>query len=72
IATPTQLGSYQILYAYQVGDAVFFYEANGAGFDDAGFAYLPNGPDASFENTLFEAPSYNKLGGPWYSWTASW
>jgi hypothetical protein len=45
---------------------------DGAFFDDAGFAYLPEGPTASLENGSFESPVFRHLGGPWYRWTASW
>jgi hypothetical protein len=69
---PARLGSYRIIAAYHVPGGVLFYEANGALFNDAGFAYLPDGPTASLENGSFESPVFRHLGGPWYSWTASW
>lgn len=72
IEAPDQLGSYGIQSAYQVGENVIVYEANGDFFDDAGFAYLPHGPDSRLGNGSFEAPSFRSLGGGWYSWTASW
>ena len=40
--------------------------------DDADFAYLPDGPNPSLENGSFESPAFKRLGGGWYSWTASW
>src|SRR5919108_100061 len=40
--------------------------------DDAGFAYLPDGPDPALEAGWFESPDFHHLGGPWYAWTASW
>jgi hypothetical protein len=51
---------------------VIIYESTGLFFDDAGFAYLPHGPDDRLGNGAFEAPSFRSLGGGWYSWTASW
>ncbi|MGY0002335.1 hypothetical protein [Micromonospora sp. I033] len=49
-----------------------FYEANGYLIDDAGFAYLPDGPSPDLETPDFESPVFKHLGGAWYSWTASW
>jgi hypothetical protein len=40
--------------------------------DDAGFAYLPSGPDRKLDNAGFESPEFRALGGGWYTWTASW
>lgn len=67
-----RLGSYEVFYVYRQGEAVIFYEDNGAFFDDAGFAYLPNGPFPELENGGFERPKFQHLGGRWYAWTASW
>ncbi len=67
-----RLGFYDITHIYRQGEAVIFYERNGVFFDDAGFAYLPNGPFPELENGGFEAPQFRHLGGPWYAWTASW
>jgi hypothetical protein len=67
-----RIGSYDIVLVRRQGDAIFFYERNGALVDDAGFAYLPDGPSPEFANGDFERPSYRHLGGPWYAWTASW
>jgi hypothetical protein len=69
---PREIGGYRIVYATVVPAGVIFYEETGALFDDAGFAYLPDGPSDSLANTTFEAPRFHSLGGPWYSWTASW
>jgi len=55
-----------------VRGGAIFYEDHGAMFNDAGFAYLPHGPNRSVANTNFEAPVFSHPGGPWYSWTASW
>ena len=72
IDAPPELGGYEILLAYQVGENVVIYEATGLFFDDAGFAHLPNGQDGRLGNGSFEAPSFRSLGSGWYSWTASW
>lgn len=69
---PDRIGSYDITMGYQVGSNVILYERNGALFDDAGFAHLPDGPDQRLGNSGFEAPSFRSLGGDWYAWTASW
>lgn len=72
LTVPHTLGGYHITAAYRVrGDAIF-YEANGSFFNDAGFAYLPDGPNSSVKNGSFESPTFRHLGGAWYSWTASW
>lgn len=52
----------EVIARIEPGGAIF-YEAHRAGFDDAGFAYL-NGP--------LESPRFSHLGGPWYSWSATW
>ena len=62
----------RVFFAYQVGENVILYEANGDFIDDAGFAYLPRGPDRRLSNANFEAPVFKRLGDGWYSWTASW
>ena len=72
VPVPNRIGSYEITYAYQVGGDVLFYERWGAWTDDAGFAYLPEGPSSHLENGNFERPSFRWLGGEWYAWTASW
>jgi hypothetical protein len=72
IDPPSDLGTYEIRAAWQVGENVIIFESTGALLDDAGFAYLPHGPDDRLENGSFEAPSFHSLGGGWYSWTASW
>ncbi|RZU76974.1 hypothetical protein EV384_5686 [Micromonospora kangleipakensis] len=72
VPVPTTVGSYRITRAYLVSGGVVFYEENGAFFDDAGFAYLPDGPTPSLGNGSFESPVFRPLGGGWYRWTASW
>lgn len=72
VEVPDVVGSYRIVNAARAGDAMIFYEATGAFFDDAGFAYLPHGPDPALERPGFEAPTFQHLVGDWYAWTASW
>jgi hypothetical protein len=48
------------------------YEATGDFLDDAGFAYLPDGPDPELGNGSFEVPQFVHLSGDWYSFTSSW
>lgn len=67
-----RLGLYTVTHVYRVGDAVIFYERTGSFSDDAGFAYLPDGPFPELESSGFERPQFRHLGGPWYAWTASW
>lgn len=47
-----------------------FYEGT-ALFDEAGFAYLPDGPTAEVQQSL-ESPTFRSLGGGWYAFTARW
>ncbi len=67
-----RIGLYRVRSASRVRDGVIFYEANGALFDDAGFAYLPTGPFPELDTGSFESPQFRSLGGGWYAWTASW
>jgi hypothetical protein len=69
---PGQIGSYKVVRAFRVGDAVIFYESKGSLFDEAGFAYLPSGPFDELSTGWFEAPTFSSLGDGWYTWTASW
>jgi hypothetical protein len=72
VPVPSKIGAYRIIAAYRVPGGVVFQEANGYLLDDAGFAYLPEGPTPALENPDFESPVFKHLGGAWYSWTASW
>lgn len=72
VAVPKRIGTYEISNASVVHGGVIFYEAHGNFFDDAGFAYLPQGPTDDLANGGFESPQWQHLRGPWYSWTASW
>lgn len=67
-----RLGLYTVRTAYRQGEAVIFYERHGALSNDAGFAYLPDGPFPELENGGFENPQFRHLDGNWYTWTASW
>lgn len=71
---PARVGEYDMqTTAFRVRNGAIFYDTTGTGFlDDAGIAYLPDGPNASLENGSFEIPDFKHLGGPWYSWGASW
>lgn len=69
---PRQVGRYTMTTARVVGDGVIFYEKTGSFLDDAGFAYLPDGPSDTLANGSFENPQWLALGGHWYAWTASW
>jgi hypothetical protein len=73
LSVPEKIGSYRIDSADRVPDGgVIFYEASGNLLDDAGFAFLPGGPTQSLDTDWFESPVFRRLGGGWYSWTASW
>jgi hypothetical protein len=69
-----RIGAYWITDVDWHGNGVYFYDKFGWGLVDyAGFAYLPDGPEAvPVDEASFENPRYEHLDGPWYSWTASW
>lgn len=67
-----RVGMYDVVRVEKRGSAVFFYEANGALADDAGFAHLPDGPVPELANGNFEYAEFRHLGDNWYAWTASW
>jgi hypothetical protein len=70
---PPVVGLYRIESLDQAPAGVIFYEATGSSwFDNAGFAYLPAGPQQSLATGWFEDPQFRHLGGRWYAWTASW
>jgi hypothetical protein len=69
---PDEIGTYEIDFAFQVGSNLILYESHGWYFDDAGFAYLPDGVDPRLANGSFEAPRYISLGDDWYAWRAGW
>jgi hypothetical protein len=72
VTDTARIGLYEVTYVTSVEGGILFYEANGSLFDDAGFAYLPNGPSPQMESGDFEDPAFQHLGGPWYAFTASW
>lgn len=68
-----EVGSYEITYWWRARDGVILNEAHGSGItNDAGFAYLPDGPTPGLANPIFESPQFTALGDGWYAWTASW
>jgi len=71
---PGRIGTYRIEFATRVGAGIVFYEAHGALFDFAGFAYLPDGPTDEIRLLLHggEVGDYRHLGGGWYAFTHSW
>ncbi|MGK5741660.1 hypothetical protein [Micromonospora sp. URMC 103] len=72
VTVPERIGTYRITSARHVPGGVIFFEANGAFFDDAGFAYLPDGPTGGMADGSFETPRFAALGDGWYRFTASW
>lgn len=70
-ASAERIGLFTITVIDRRGRNVFFYEKHGDLFDDAGFAYLPDGPSADLGNGNFENPEFRHLSGDWYAWTAS-
>lgn len=66
----SRIGLFRVTNVVPVSGGILFYEANGSLFDDAGFAYLPAGPDPGLENGSFESQVFRHLGGPWYTFTA--
>jgi len=68
-----RIGWYEVNQVRHVRGGWIVYNSTGSGmFDDAGFAYLPGGPTADLGDGSWENPRFVHLGGPWYSWTASW
>ena len=74
VDVPEVIGSYEITQAERVPGGVIFEAASSCGlFDDAGFGWFPNGPDASALNSgSFESPTFSHIRGPWRTWCASW
>jgi hypothetical protein len=68
-----QVGLYRVLGApWVIGDAVVFHHPLGGGlFDDAGFAYLPEGVTPELDGQ-FESLRVERIEGPWYRWWSSW
>lgn len=73
VDVPSRIGTYAITGARRVAHGgLIFDEATGNLFDNAGFAYLPEGLSTALEDGSFESPQWHHLGGSWYSWNASW
>lgn len=70
LEVPDEIGTFQLVYGFQVGRNVIIYESHGWFDDDAGFAYLPDGIDPRLANGSFESPRFISLGGGWYAWRA--
>ncbi|MEV4508916.1 hypothetical protein AB0K00_08175 [Dactylosporangium sp. NPDC049525] len=68
---PRWLGSYIIVGASWVPGGAVFREDQGDFFDSAGFAYLPGGPTGELNTGWLVRPSFQHLGGGWYSWTGN-
>lgn len=69
---PERIGRFELWdTARVVPEGVLIFERNGAGFDDAGFAYLPEGRFPPGDGS-FESPDFRSLGGGWYAFTSSW
>jgi hypothetical protein len=69
---PARLGTYDVVSLDREGAAVVFTEATGSFFDDAGFAYLPDGPFRELEDASREDMAFQPLGDGWYAWTSGW
>ncbi|MEV0647576.1 hypothetical protein AB0I28_20145 [Phytomonospora sp. NPDC050363] len=67
-----EIGTYTITAAFAVTGGYWFYEDNGAFFDDAGIAYLPSGPGPELADDGFDSARFHALGDHWYTWTHSW
>lgn len=64
-------GVYDIIGSRRFPNGVVLFESNGSFFDDAGFAYLPDG-NLPIGDGSFESPDFRALGGGWYAFTSSW
>ncbi len=68
-----RIGLYDVRYLRHIDGGWIVHDTVGTGLvDDAGFAYLPAGPTDDLGDGDWENPRFTHLGGPWYSWTASW
>jgi hypothetical protein len=68
---PLSIGGFRLSRARVLPQGVVIFDANGALFDDAGFAYLPDGSFPAGDGS-FESPDFRSLGGGWYAFTSSW
>lgn len=69
---PRRIGMYKVNVVRVVPQGILFYDDVGSFIDDAGFAYLPEGPSDDMASGIFEHPQWFALGDHWYAWTASW
>ena len=68
---PDRLGSFSVSHVRVVPEGLLIFDGDGAGFDDAGFAHLPDG-DLPKGDGAFESPDFRALGGGWYAFTSRW
>jgi hypothetical protein len=68
---PLSIGGFRLRGARVLPEGVVIFDRTGALFDDAGFAYLPDGEFPAGDGS-FESPSFRSLGGDWYAFTSSW
>jgi hypothetical protein len=66
-----RFGVYSITRSRLFRNGLVLFESNGAFFDDAGFAYFPDG-NLPLGDGSFESPDFRALGGGWYAFTSSW
>ncbi|HEX7131758.1 MAG TPA: hypothetical protein VF228_04250 [Iamia sp.] len=64
---PRRLGTYDVSWVRQQGEAVVF-GTDGGLFRDEGIAYVPDGSDRGLEVDGFEA-ELTSIGGRWYLWS---
>ena len=71
IDAPARLGLFRVTSVEQYGESIIFYEAVGDLFNEAGFAYLPDGPtDELSPFGPWERVEWFHLDGPWYTFFA--
>lgn len=68
---PDRLGSFELRSTRIVPQGLVIFDRDGALFDDAGFAYLPDGELPPGDGS-FESPDFRSLGGGWYAFVSSW
>lgn len=68
---PNSIGGFSLSRATVEPEGLVIFDKEGAFFDDAGFAYLPDGKFPP-GNGSFESPRFRSLGGGWYAFTSSW
>lgn len=68
---PLAIGGFPLRRARVFPEGLVIFDRQGALFDDAGFAYLPDGEFPPGDGS-FESPDFRSLGGDWYAFTSSW